>query len=115
MAGYLQVDIDVLAKTVQSLREAEQVLDDAMKALAKGGHGDIGTSALNDAADSFQRRWRFGIERICEAATTTAEGVSKCHDAYVSLDNSFAKALGQGQNPVNGQAPGNGDQPGVVR
>ncbi|WP_157170676.1 hypothetical protein [Nocardia araoensis] len=109
MAGYLQVDIDVLAKTVQSLRDAEQVLDDAMKALAKGGHGDIGTTALNDAADSFQRRWRFGIERIREAATTTAEGVSKCHDAYLSLDTSFAKALGQPEIPVDGQAPA-GDQ-----
>jgi hypothetical protein len=67
LAGFLSADIEVLGKTVQSLRGAEQVLNDAMKAMTREGHGDIGTKVLNDAADGFQRRWHFGIERIGEA------------------------------------------------
>ncbi|MFE7723252.1 hypothetical protein ACFU44_29950 [Nocardia rhizosphaerihabitans] len=37
MTGILQVDIDVLGKTVQLLRGTEQVLTDAMNALSKDG------------------------------------------------------------------------------
>ncbi|WP_157172375.1 hypothetical protein [Nocardia pneumoniae] len=102
MAGFLGVDVDVLGKTVQSLRGVEQVLGDAMKAMARGGHGDIGTKELNDAADSFQRRWHFGIERIGEAARVTADGVARCHDAYQQVDKSFAKALGQAEAVIDG-------------
>jgi hypothetical protein len=105
VAGCLQVDIDVLGKTVQSLRGAEQVLNDAMKAMARDGHGDIGTKVLNDAADSFQRRWRFGIERICEAAKVTADGVAKCHDAYQQADDAFARVLEQARGVLDGQTP----------
>ncbi|MGQ4616495.1 hypothetical protein [Nocardia sp. R7R-8] len=97
------MDIDVLGKTVQSLRNAEQVLNDAMKAMAEGGHGDIGTQVLNDAADNFQRRWKFGIERIGETARVTADGVAQCHDAYRATDQTFSDALAQAAAQANGQ------------
>lgn len=103
MAGILGVDIEVLGKTVQSLRGAEQVLNDAMKAMTKEGHGDIGTRVLNDAAESFQRRWHFGIERIGESAKVTAEGVSKCHDAYRDVDTAIATALDQVAGVIDGK------------
>ncbi|KAA8886522.1 hypothetical protein F3087_23930 [Nocardia colli] len=103
MAGILGVDIEVLGKTVQSLRGAEQVLNDAMTAMTRDGHGDIGTTVLNDAADSFQRRWHFGIERIGESAKVTAEGVSKCHDAYQDVDTAIAKALDQVTAAIDGK------------
>ncbi|MFI6171825.1 hypothetical protein ACIBCN_33950 [Nocardia sp. NPDC051052] len=103
MAGILGVDIEVLGKTVQSLRGAEQVLNDAMKAMTRAGHGDIGTKVLNDAAESFQRRWHFGIERIGESAKVTAEGVSKCHDAYLDVDTAIAKALDQVAGVIDGK------------
>ncbi|WP_410870566.1 hypothetical protein [Nocardia sp. A7] len=93
MTGFLQVDIDVLSKTVQSLRSAEQVLTDAMKAMAKDGNADIGTAALNDAADNFQRRWQFGIERIGESAGVTADGVAQCLTAYQKIDTQIADLL----------------------
>ncbi|MFR9751106.1 hypothetical protein ACL02S_08725 [Nocardia sp. 004] len=103
MAGFLQVDIDVLGKTVQSLRGAEQVLDDAMKAMAQGGHGEIGTTVLNDAADNFQRRWKFGIERIGETARATADGIAQCQNAYRETDMAFSDALVQAAALVDGQ------------
>ncbi|MFE9582275.1 hypothetical protein ACFYO1_38265 [Nocardia sp. NPDC006044] len=103
MAGILGVDIEVLGKTVQSLQGAEQVLNDAMAAMAAGGHGDIGTQALNDAAESFQRRWRFGIERIGESAKATAAGVGKCHDAYQDVDTAIATALDQVAGAIDGK------------
>ncbi|WP_405167111.1 hypothetical protein OG203_19650 [Nocardia sp. NBC_01499] len=103
MAGILGVDIEMLGKTVQSLRGAEQVLNDAMKAMTKDGHGDIGTKVLNDAADSFQRRWHFGIERIGESAKVTADGVAKCHDAYQDVDNALAAALAQVTSAIDGK------------
>lgn len=103
MAGFLSVDIDVLSKTVQSLRSAEQVLNDAMKGMTQDGHGDIGTKVLNDAAESFQRRWHFGIERIGEAAKVTAEGVAQCRDAYQQVDDAFSKVIEQAEGAIDGQ------------
>lgn len=93
MTGFLQVDIDVLGKTVQSLRSAEQVLTDPMKAMAKDGNADIGTAALNDAADNFQRRWQFGIERISESARVTADGVAQCLTEYQKRDTQIADLI----------------------
>jgi hypothetical protein len=103
LAGFLGVDIDVLSKTVQSLRSAEQVLNDAMEAMRKDGHGDIGTKTLNDAAESFQRRWQFGIERIGESTKVTADGVAQCRDAYQQVDDEFAKVIEQAKSAVDGQ------------
>ncbi len=104
MAGFLSVDIEALGKAVQSLRSSEQVLNDAMKAMARGGHGDIGTTVLNDAAESFQRRWKYGIEQIGKSAKTTADGISRCHDAYQEADNDFAQALAQAKAALDGQS-----------
>lgn len=104
MAGLLQVDIEALGKAVQLLRNSEQVLNDAMKAMAHNGHTDIGTKSLDDAADSFQRRWHFGIQRIGEAATTTADGISRCHDTYQQVDTQFAQLIAQTTTPASPQA-----------
>ncbi|RDI68618.1 hypothetical protein [Nocardia pseudobrasiliensis] len=105
MAGYLKVDIDALAKAVQLLRGSEQVLTDAMKAMAQGGHGDIGTTVLNDAAESFQRRWHFGVQRISEATKSTADGIAQCHDAYQQVDDQFAQLIAQAQAGENNPTP----------
>ncbi|WP_067886189.1 hypothetical protein [Nocardia vaccinii] len=102
MAGFLSVDIEALGKAVVSLRNSEQVLTDAMKAMAQGGHGDIGPKVLNDAAESFQRRWKYGIEQIGKSATSTADGISQCHDAYQEADTAFAEALSQAKSVVDG-------------
>ncbi|MGS2806408.1 hypothetical protein [Nocardia sp. MW-W600-9] len=112
MTGFLDVDVDVLIKTVQSLRGAEQVLTDVMNSMSKDSKLDLGTAALNDAADSFQTRWKFGIERIGESAGTTADGVDECLTAYQDLDTTIATLLtlygnGIGTTPA---APGEGGQ-----
>ncbi|GGN75146.1 hypothetical protein [Nocardia rhizosphaerihabitans] len=104
MTGILQVDIDVLGKTVQLLRGTEQVLTDAMTALSKDGDSDIGTAKLNDAADNFQSKWKYGIERICESTTVTADGIAQCHTAYQQLDAAVAQALAQAGAQTDPQA-----------
>ncbi|WP_405178965.1 hypothetical protein OG225_34190 [Nocardia sp. NBC_01377] len=102
MAGVLAVDIEVLGRTVQSLKSAEQVLSEAMTAMSANRHADIGTKELNAAADSFQTRWKYGIERIGQSAEVTAEGVSKCLEAYLATDNAFAQALEQATAGIGG-------------
>ncbi|WP_280301838.1 hypothetical protein [Nocardia neocaledoniensis] len=103
MTGILQVDIDVLGKTIQLLRGTEQVLTDAMNALSENGNADIGTAKLNDAADNFQSKWKYGIERICESATVTADGIAQCHTAYQQLDTAVAQALAQAGTQIDPQ------------
>ncbi|MGY0501446.1 hypothetical protein ACWZHB_23405 [Nocardia sp. FBN12] len=105
MAGIFKADIDLLNQTVQSLRGSEQVLTDAMKAMSKDGNADIGTTTLNESADNFQRRWEYGIERICESATVTADGVAKCSTAYQELDNTMAVVLGSAGDQLDASSP----------
>ena len=59
------------------------------------GTASIGTQTLDDAADSFQRRWHFGVQRIGELSQVTADGVDQCVTAYRSVDNATAQALGK--------------------
>lgn len=94
MTGFLDVDVDVLTKTVQALRGVEQVLTDVMKEMAEVGVTELGTQVLDSAADSFQRRWKFGLERIGDSAATTADGVDQCLTAYRELDTTMATLLG---------------------
>lgn len=103
MSSPLQVDIDLLDKAAQSVRGAEQVLTDAMASMGEDGHGDIGTPELNDAADSFRTRWKFGIERIGDAATVTADGITACANAYRQLDDVVALALAETGNTTASQ------------
>ncbi len=100
LAGFLSVDIEALGRAVQSLRNSEQVLTDAVNAMGQGGHGEIGPKVLNDAAESFQRRWKYGIEQIGKSARSTADGISQCHDAYQEADTAFAEALAQAKSAV---------------
>ncbi|MFD3702828.1 hypothetical protein ACFWUP_06735 [Nocardia sp. NPDC058658] len=104
MAGIFQADIDLLNKTVQSLRGSEQVLTDVMKAMSKDGNADIGTTTLNESADNFQRRWEYGIERICESAKVTADGVAQCSTAYQDLDKSTALLIAMTGTQIAPQA-----------
>lgn len=104
MTSPLQVDIDILDKAAQLVRGAEQVLTDAMASMAEDGHGDIGTAELNDAAGSFRTRWKFGIERIGDAATVTADGIAACANAYRHLDDAVAAALGKAGTAVSDQS-----------
>ncbi|MBF6060970.1 hypothetical protein IU494_09270 [Nocardia terpenica] len=101
MAGLLRVDIEVLGRMVQLLRGSEQVLNDALNAMKQDGHGDVGPKVLNDAADSFQRRWHYGVQQIGEQAKNVADGVSQCHDAYQETDRAFADALSKAQSAVD--------------
>jgi hypothetical protein len=103
VAGVLQVDIDALSKAVQSLRASEQVLNDAMAKMAAGGHSSIGTKELDDAADSFQRRWHYGIQRIGEAARGTADGIDRCRDTYQQTDDALAQVLTEAANAVTAE------------
>ncbi|MFE1592699.1 hypothetical protein [Nocardia sp. NPDC058705] len=105
MAGIFQADIDLLNKTVQSLRGSEQVLTDAMKAMSKDGNADIGTTTLNESADNFQRRWEYGIERICESAASTADGIAQCSTAYQELDRTMAGIIGTAGDQLNPAIP----------
>ncbi|WP_280457789.1 hypothetical protein [Nocardia carnea] len=49
MTSPLQVDIDVLTKFVTGLRNSQQILEDALKAMADVGAASIGTQTLDDA------------------------------------------------------------------
>ncbi|WP_146097490.1 hypothetical protein [Nocardia nova] len=100
MAGLLQVDIEALGKAVHLLRNSEQVLNDAMKALAHSGHTDIGTKTLDDAADSFQRDGISESSASARLPLQPADGLSRCHDAYQQVDTQFAQLIAQTTTPA---------------
>ncbi|MDG3012635.1 hypothetical protein G4X40_21065 [Rhodococcus sp. D2-41] len=109
MGDFLRADVDALDKAVQLLRGSEQVLTDAMNAMKAAGHGDIGPKILNDAADRFQRRWHYGLDRIGAHAKDMANGVSQCRDAYLDADQALAEALNRSRGALSQPVPSPGD------
>lgn len=93
--GFLEADLDVIGGAAQSMTDAKDRLHDVQKAMSKDGGADIGTKALNAAADEFQSTWHYGIEQITKAAKSTAEGLKRTHDQFQAADSSLADTIAQ--------------------
>ncbi|QWF80672.1 WXG100 family type VII secretion target [Amycolatopsis sp. CA-230715] len=95
MAGFFQVDVDALQRFTTSLQQSREHMETALNALRSTGAGQVGTKDLDEAADDFQDRWRYGLGQLKDKITHTNEGVDKAHHAYRETDDQLAKALKQ--------------------
>ncbi len=102
MGSFFQVDLDVLERMSRTLSDAGDQMDRALKAMSSSQAGQIGTNALNKAADEFQSTWHYGLGKLKDAIKETSEGVTKAHDAYKQCDDGIEQAMAK----INGGAMG---------
>ena len=106
MGSFFQVDLDVLQRMTKTLGDAGDQMESALKAMTSSQAGQVGTEALNKAADSFQHTWQYGLGQLQQVIKETSEGVKKAHDAYKQCDDGIEQAMSK----INSQAMGAIDQ-----
>jgi hypothetical protein len=106
VGSLFQVDLDVLQRMTKTLKDAGDQMDTALKAMSSGQAGQIGTDAINSAADHFQHTWQYGLGQLTQMIKDTNDGVTKCHDAYKGVDD----AVGDAMSKINSSAMGIIDQ-----
>ena len=95
VGSFFQVDLDTLGRFVASLQESGDHMESALNALKSMDSTQIGTAALNDAADHFQHTWRYGLGQLKEKIKDTNEGVRAAHGAYQETEQALSEALGK--------------------
>ena len=83
MGSFFQVDLDALQQFVASLRQSDDNMSEALAAMqAAGDTGQIGTEALNGAANDFQSTWHYGMTQIHAMTQETGQGVNQAYVNY---------------------------------
>jgi uncharacterized protein YukE len=95
MAGFYQVDLDVLAQMTKTLSDAGTQMEQALHELGAAEGGAIGPSALGSAASAFQSAWEYGLGQLQQAIGECADGVNKVHGTYQDTETGIAQALGK--------------------
>jgi hypothetical protein len=93
MAGFFEVDLDVLARMTTTLGEAGTQMEQALQELGGGEGGAIGPSALVSAANSFQSTWKYGLGQLQQAIQECTEGVEKVHKGYQDTETTIQQSL----------------------
>lgn len=102
MGSFFQVDLEVLQHFVTSLEASGDHMESALNALQAVDGGQIGTDALNDAANDFQDTWRYGLGQLKDKIKDTNDGVRAAHGAYQEVDQSTAQMLEKFSQAVTG-------------
>ena len=95
MAGFYEVDLDVLAQMTKTLSEAGTQMEQALQELGGSEGGSIGPNALVSAANSFQSSWKYGLGQLQQAIEECTEGVENVHKAYQDTETSIQQSLGK--------------------
>ena len=106
MSGFFQVDLDVLQQMTKTLQDAGDQMEAGLKAMSSSQAGQLGTAALNKAADDFQHTWQYGLGQLTQMIKETNEGVKKAHDAYKQVDDGIEQTVSK----INGSMMGQIDQ-----
>jgi uncharacterized protein YukE len=95
MAGFFQVDLDVLSKMTSTLRQAGEQMDQALQSFGAAEDGHIGPLPLVGAAKDFQHTWKYGLGQLQQAISECTEGVGKVHDNYQRTEQTVQQSLGK--------------------
>jgi uncharacterized protein YukE len=102
VGSFFQVDMEVLQHFVTSLEASGDHMESALNALQAVEGGQIGTGALNDAANDFQDTWRYGLGQLKDKIKDTNDGIKAAHGAYQEVDQSTAQMLEKFAQTVTG-------------
>lgn len=87
MAEGYSVNITELAKLIQTLEDGAEQVREANKTLAAQGQLDmLGHESLADAAEKFEEKWRYGLDKLDEAAEGVIDRLQAAKKNYEALE-----------------------------
>lgn len=115
MSGGYKVKLEELGKLITTLEDGAQDVREANKTLAALGQLDmLGHESLKKAAHEFEEDWRYGLDKLDEAAAEVIERLRVAKRNYQELEEAnsdlfaaFDGALG-GQGGATPNIPGGG-------
>ncbi len=90
---FFQADLGVLQQFITALRDCDDRLGTALSAMSSDSGAQLGTDALNRAADDFQHTWQYGMGQIKKMANETTGALTEAHDGYQQTDGAVAAAM----------------------
>lgn len=111
VGGYL-VNVAALATLIDTLEDGAEQVREANKTLAAHGQLNmLGNDTLRDEAHEFEETWRYGLEKLDEAAEGVIERLQAAKKNYEALEDAheglFDK-LYPGSGAGGGGASGSG-------
>jgi uncharacterized protein YukE len=97
---FFRVEMDVLRQFITTLNECHENLQGAMRAMATQAGSQLGTDALNEAADDFQHTWHYGVGQIGEMVKETTDALGEVQAAYRQADSEVAAAFSRRSGEV---------------
>lgn len=106
MAGFFQVDLDVIKHFMDSLSQSDDHMSEALEAMKSAGETGlaIGTDALNGAANDFRDTWHYGMTQIHSMTQETGEGVKAAYSGYQQVEQALSDALNKMSSALSGGA-----------
>lgn len=92
----LFVDVSVLDRLRGALGGAAEDLGDLGRQLARASARQLGSRSLDEAAEEFFERWRYGTEQLGEAADVVAQQVDEALRVYRAADGRLAEVFRSG-------------------
>jgi hypothetical protein len=83
--GY-QVDLDELRKLADQLSTGRDHMTAAAAALGNAAWKDLGSTEIDQAANTFQQSWKYGIDKLGEAAASLATGLQDTVTVYNDIE-----------------------------
>jgi hypothetical protein len=69
---------------------------------AAGDSAQIGTDALNGAANDFQHTWHYGMTQIHSMTKETGDGVNHAYSAYQQVEEGLSGVLNKMSGAIGG-------------
>ncbi|NWF24959.1 hypothetical protein HW130_01570 [Streptomyces sp. PKU-EA00015] len=89
----LEVNGRQLARFCRALDESLTSLGEARRALEHVRADQLGTAALDEACDGFQKRWKYGAEQLDDRITSVRDGVQATRAGFAEVERAIETAF----------------------
>ncbi|SFQ23377.1 hypothetical protein SAMN05421810_105284 [Amycolatopsis arida] len=115
MSNGYAVNVAELARLITTLEDGANEVREANKTLAAQGQLDLlGDDVLKNAAHEFEEKWRYGLEKLDEAAKGVIKRLESAKKNYEALEEEYAGAIDKIIPAGTGSPPGIGSSPPLV-
>ncbi|NLU82036.1 hypothetical protein [Rhodococcus sp. HNM0569] len=97
----LYLDVAAFGGLIDTLESAAEDMKSANDRLADAKGGDLGSGALDTAAEKFRDKWQYGIEQIAKSTAAMTTGLQTTRDLYAAQEQANADSM----NTVAGSIP----------
>jgi hypothetical protein len=90
---YFKTELDVLQRLTNQLKDAEDCMDSALRAMKDDTSGRIGTPELDQACADFQNTWAYGLDQMKKSSKDLVDGLSATTQNYQQVEQALQQEM----------------------